>query len=212
MIRFLRLVVKHPWLVLILHAPILAVAGYYMLQVKVDNNIRTWLDSTDPALTDYDALLERFGHDVLVSIVFFGDDLFDPKFLVDLENLALELKKKSEWFEGAFSAGDVFSAWKRVREEREGESYLADEATEEERFKKYLTDSDLFAGLVTSASGNCVALNFALTPEGNREHRREVIAFAREKTSLVAGDRAFYMVGQPVHGSELDRLSEHVKK
>ncbi|MCA9427668.1 MAG: MMPL family transporter, partial [Candidatus Omnitrophica bacterium] len=80
------------------------------------------------------------------------------------------------------------------------------------KFKKYLTDSELYTGLVTSASGNCVALNFTLTPEGNREYRHDVMDLVREKASLIAGDRTFYMVGQPVHGSELDRLSEHVKK
>ncbi|MCA9439139.1 MAG: hypothetical protein KC978_25365, partial [Candidatus Omnitrophica bacterium] len=160
MIRILRFVSRHPWLFVALHLPLLAVAGYFMLQVKVDNNIRIWLDSSDPALRDYDALLDRFGHDVLVSVVFFGDDLFTQDFLQSLKQLGQELKDKPDWFEGAFSAGDVYSAWEKIHKERNPDD------TEEEysrKFKKYLTDSELYTGLVTSASGNCVALNFTLT-------------------------------------------------
>ncbi|MBW7939186.1 MAG: hypothetical protein H3C63_10400, partial [Candidatus Omnitrophica bacterium] len=74
--KIFNLVSTFPLFITAMLLPVVAFTGYITQQVGVDNNIRIWFDAKDPAMTEYDHFLKRFGRDVAVSIVFYGDHLF----------------------------------------------------------------------------------------------------------------------------------------
>lgn len=208
---YFRFIARFPVAVTAAVLPVMVVTGYFTQQVGVDNNIRIWFDAKDPAMEHYDHFLERFGRDVAVSIVFYGDNLFTEDRLEKFRAGAQRLKDKREWFENVVSVGDVYTGWKEIH--ARFPSAPTDEARAPvELFEEQLTQSDLFRGLLVSADGQAAALNFALTEDGNRYYRAQALDLARQVASEIAGGGAYDMVGQPVHGAELDRLSLRVKK
>lgn len=210
--RIFRFIVAYPATVIAALLPLVAVCGYLTFQVGVENNIRIWFAESDKAMKQYDSFLQRFGRDVAVSVVFHGDNLFTEERLAALSKAAKRLREHPDWFEDATSVGEVYDRWKDIQKERFGEDTTKDTAALIERFKQELLRSDLFRGLLVSGDAKAIALNFSFTEEGNRWNRPAALALAREVAVEAAGGAPFDMVGQPVHGAELDRLSLRVKK
>ena len=208
---YFRLIARYPIAVTAAVLPVMVVTAYFTQQVGVDNNIRIWFDAKDPAMEHYDRFRQRFGRAVAVSIGFYGNNLFTEENLERFRSGSQKLKDTSAWFEDAVSVGDVYTGWKEIQ------AKFPSAATEEARspvdlFKEELTQSDLFRGLLVSADGKAAALNFTLTEDGNRYYRAQALAMAREVADEIADGGSYDMVGQPVHGAELDRLSMRVKK
>lgn len=210
--KIFNLVSTFPLFITAMLLPVVAFTGYITQQVGVDNNIRIWFDAKDPAMTEYDHFLKRFGRDVAVSIVFYGDHLFTEEKMDQFRDAVRKLKDKPEWFEDAVSVGDVYTGWKEIHEKFPSPSKIEQQKPAIDLFKKELTESDLFRGLLVSDNGKAAALNFTLTEAGNHYHRPEALAMAHSIATEIAGGGQFDMVGQPVHGAELDRLSLRVKK
>jgi predicted RND superfamily exporter protein len=210
--RYFFLISHYPIAVTVALLPIVAATGYLTQLVGVDNNIRIWFAQDDPAMKQYDSFLERFGRDVAVSVVFYGDKLFTEERMQKFKDGAQKLRDKPEWFEDSLSVGDVYSGWKDIRDKFPTLTKKDREAEPIDLFKRQVMMSDLFRGLLVSADGKAAALNFTLTESGNRFHRPAALDLAREVADDIAEGGLYDMVGQPVHGAELDRLSMHVKK
>jgi predicted RND superfamily exporter protein len=209
---YFRLLSQYPIAITTAFLPIVVVSVVIAQQVGVDNNIRIWFEPDDPAMQQYDSFLERFGRDVAISVVIYGDNLFTEEKMEKFRDGAQKLKEYSDWYEDAISIGDVYFIWKDAREKFPTHTRRDREDPPIERFRREVIQSDLFRGLLVSKDGRAAALNFTLTEDCNHYHRPAAFAMAKRVAEEIAGSGSFDLVGQPVHGNELDQLSLRVKK
>ncbi len=90
--NFLTFGARRPWItaILVLIASLVAVIG--AIQVKIDTSYDKLISETDPGWPDYQRTVREFGSDSTTIVVLRDADLFTPRKLALIDELAVQLK------------------------------------------------------------------------------------------------------------------------
>ncbi|MCK5480891.1 MAG: transporter, partial [Gammaproteobacteria bacterium] len=87
-----KLVLKQPWLVLLIISLVCIVSGYYASEFKLDASAESLVLENDESLHYYRSIRARYGADDSLIVTYTpNDDLFGADVLADLEQLRSEL-------------------------------------------------------------------------------------------------------------------------
>ena len=88
-----KLVLKNPWLVLLIITLVCIAAGYYATDFKLDASADSLVLEHDESLRYYRSIRARYGSDDSLIVTYTpAGDLFSPEVLADLEQLRNKLE------------------------------------------------------------------------------------------------------------------------
>lgn len=180
------------WALLAAGLTLAAVPG--LLRLRVDNSIEAWIDRDGDAWAQYRELLDRFGSDEPVLLVFRPPDLFDPAFLARLDELteALEAVPGVERVEGISRLPKL--PWASKPKGRA----LVDEVTRSPLYRNFLISED-------GTTGALWAYPRVDAPEDRARWVEEI----RRAVDGVPLGTPVHLAGPPVVNVALDEVSRH---
>jgi predicted RND superfamily exporter protein len=156
-----NLVLKKPWLVLLIITLACIVSGYHATNFKLDASADSLVLENDEDLRYYRSIRARYGEDDSLIVTYTpDDDLFNAAVLADLEQLRSELETM-ERVESIVSLLDmplISSPPVSLSELHEGIRTLNSPETDIELARDEFTSSPLYRNLIISPDGQTTAL------------------------------------------------------
>ncbi len=185
-----RLILKHPGVVLLVVALVIAFAGWHASDFRLDASADSLVLEEDATLRYYRAIRARYGSDDFLIVTYTPEaPLFDAATLDDLQQLRDQLAGL-EHVESVTSILDVpliRSPPVSLAELRENTPTLESDTTDRALARRELLNSPLYRNLLISPDGSTTALQ--VNPQRDPEYqrlleRRSVLREQRLKESL----------------------------
>ena len=216
--KFVDLLIKLRWYIVILVPLITIVLGYQLKNAQFDGSYRIWFEEGSQTLTKYDAFKNTFGNDDSIIIVFHDDKgIFNKKALHVIERLTDEL-----WQTQYIARADSLTNYQYVHTSPEDKDEILienfikdiDRLTQQELQKKKerALQEDLLVNRIISKDAKTTMIIGRLNPKagvtiGASKHIMKDINryIAKEKGS----GYTFYLAGGPVVNTTFSSLAQY---
>lgn len=193
--RWFKLVLDHPWAVIIVVALLTLAAASFLPRITFDASIDAMIPDDDPVLVELRDVVEDFGSQDLFLIAVQADNVFSPSTLKKIHDLAAELEALPGVAEvqTPLNAQKVESGFFGIEI-----APMADELPqtpeEIEQFKADILSSP-YAGRLVTADGRGAALFLELDDHGSGEGRNELMAKIEETVKGYEDPEQIHVMG-----------------
>lgn len=193
--RWFKLVLDHPWAVIIVVALLTLAAASFLPRITFDASIDAMIPDDDPVLVELRDVVEDFGSQDLFLIAVQADNVFSASTLKKIHDLAAELEALPGVAEvqTPLNAQKVESGFFGIEI-----APMADELPqtpeEIEQFKADILSSP-YAGRLVTADGRGAALFLELDNHGSGEGRNELMAKIEETVKGYEDPEQIHVMG-----------------
>ena len=193
--RLSEIVVRYPWMFILLFVGISVFFGFQLPKAEVDPDVKNQLPADYPARLDIDTLEDMFGGSEMVMLVITADDVL----AADTLKRVKQISKKIDRLKLVDRTLSLFEL-KDIR--GEGGEMLVDPAVKRipktdqarEKLRAQIMDNDLVYGNVVSTDWKATAV-IGLLKDGTSD--TEVIGLTRQIIADTPGAEPVYIAGMP---------------
>ena len=191
--KWIKLVLDRPWVVIGVVVAITLVAGTFLPRITFDASIDAMIPDDDPVLVELGEIVEDFGAQDLFFIAIQGEDVFQPKTLQKIADLAHELETLPGVAEvqSPFNAQKVESGFWGI-EIGPMTQEIPQTPAEIEAFKQDVLASP-YEGLLLTADGRGAALLLDL--DGATSERNQLMHAIEAVVQRYQGPEEIHIVG-----------------